>query len=213
METLVTIVDAVHDDEGASHKKLPSSKIRHRKLFAYLLVCAAPLAACGVFFLPEVVSVYWHVVHGKSARFHEWRVPVPMGWWAFAGEGKLIIQRMNRSVDRDSTVVVGDLPESGFYDYEKRKRSLIETISKGGYQFVEERKVGVAGGEGYCFVFAPIHNAGHIRIRITCDVPQRRLFIDFSGAAAHAATFDSIIQHITPTTPRETEKNGRSGIA
>ncbi len=201
-------IDAVQD-EGAVHKKLPSFITRHQKVFTYLLVCAALLIACGVFFLPEVVSVYWHVVHGKSARFHEWEVPVPMGWRAFAGEGTLIVQKMNRSVDRDSEVVVGGLPESGFYDYEKRKGSLIEIISKDGYQFVEERKVRVAGAEGYCFSFSPIHNAGPGRIRITCDVPQRRLFLDFTGDPAHAAVFDSIIQHITPTAPRATAENGR----
>jgi hypothetical protein len=72
-------------------------------------------------------------------------------------------------------------------------------------------KVRLAGGEGYCYSFSPIHNAGHIRI--TCDVPQRRLFIDFSGAAAYAVAFDSIIQHIRPAGPRATEKNGRPGIA
>jgi hypothetical protein len=199
MEIRVTI-DAVQDNEGAVHKKLPSFITRHQKVFAYLLVCAALLAVCGVFFLPEVVSAYWHIVHGKSARFHEWEVPVPMGWWAFAGEGTLIVQKMNRSVGRDSAVVVGDLPESGFYDYEKRKGSLIEIISKDGYRLVEERKVRVAGGEGYCFSFSSIHNAG--RIRIACDVPQRRLFLDFTGGPAHAAVFDSIIQHITPTGPR-----------
>lgn len=177
--------------------KLPSFITRHQKAFIYLLVCAALLVVCSVFFLPEVVSAYWHVLYGKSARFREWEVPVPMGWWAFAGEGTLIVQRMNRSVGRDSEVVVGDLPESGFYDYERRKGTLIEIISKDGYQFVGERKVRVAGAEGYCFSFSPIHNAGPGRIRITCDVPQRGLFLDFVGAPAHITVFDSIIQHIT----------------
>ena len=202
-------IDAVPNDEGAVRKKLSFFITQHRKVFACLLVCAALLTVCGVFFLPEVVSAYWHVLHGKSARFHEWEVPVPMGWWAFPGEGTLIVQKIDRSLNRVSAVVVGDLPESGFYDYEKRKAGLIAAISKDGYQFVEERNVMVAGAEGYCFSFSPIHNAGARRIRITCDVPQRRIFLDFAGASAHAAAFDSIIQHITSTTPRETEKNAR----
>jgi hypothetical protein len=206
MEARVTI-NAVQSNEKAVHKKLPSFIIRYQKVFAYLLVCAALLTVCFVFFLPQVVSVYWHVVHGKSARFHEWEVPVPMGWWAFDGEGTLIVERMNRSVGRDSAVIVGDLLESGFYDYQKRKNALVETISKDGYQFVEERKFRVAGGEGYCFSFSATHNAE--RMRITCDVPQRRLFLDFAGTLANTAVFYSIIQHITPTASRATEKSVR----
>jgi hypothetical protein len=175
-------------------KKVPSLR---RKWLRYLLLGAALLTVVVVCFLPEVISTGWHLVHGNSARFHNWEVPVPKGWWAFTAQGSLIVQEIHKSVDRDSEVIVQDLrlPAGITYNYEKHKTSSVEYMSKEGYRLVEDRKTRLAGEECFCLSFSQINNTE--RRRITCEVPNHRLFLSFVGDPGDATVFYSIIEHIT----------------
>jgi hypothetical protein len=169
----------------------------NRKLAAGIAVFLTLLACV---FLPEVVSLAWHLIHGSSARFHQWEVPVPWGWRAFTGEDTLIVQRMHRSYFRPgafSEVIVGYLPLSvrGSYDYDKQKRSLVEHKGRDGYQLIGEHRVRVDAQEGYCFSFAALSNAQ--RLWITCAIPNHHLSVGFIGDQGYSYVLDSIIQHIT----------------
>jgi hypothetical protein len=150
-------------------------------------------------FLPEVVSVSWHLFHGNFARFHEWEVPVPLGWRAFTGEDTLVVQRLHRFYFRRgafSEVVVAPLilPPNHTFEYENWKNAIIQTQLKYGYQFTNERTIHLEGHEGYCFVFRVNQNAQ--RLWITCDVPELHLSVGFIGDQTHASALDSTIQRI-----------------
>jgi len=73
----------------------------------------------------------WHLAHGNSANSHQWKVPVPMEWWAYTRQGTLIVSKMQKSADLDSHVIVSDLPDKKSYDEDKFKRSLIENYISG----------------------------------------------------------------------------------
>lgn len=171
-------------------------RLNKRKLAAWAAIVLTILARV---FLPEVVSVGWHLIHGNFARFHEWEVPVPWGWRSFTAEDTLIVQRMHRFYFRHnafSQVMVGVLPVSaqGTYDYEKQKRSLVEHAGKEGYQFIGEHRIRLEVQDGYCISFLTIRSAR--RMWITCDVPELRLTVDFIGDQTYASTLDSIIERI-----------------
>jgi hypothetical protein len=150
-------------------------------------------------FLPEVVSAGWHLTHGNSASFQEWKVPVPWGWRSFTGDDTLIVQRMHRLYFRPkafSQIMVGalSLPANAPYDYEKQKRSLIDHASREGYQFRGEHRVRIEAKDGYCIAFTTIQNAQ--RLWITCDIPDLHLSVSFIGNQSYAPALDSIIERI-----------------
>src|SRR5437879_1443571 len=172
-------------------------RLRRSRLLARSAIIVTILACV---FLPEVVSLVWHLVHGKTARFHEWEVPVPWGWRAFSGQGMLIVQRIHRAYYRRgefSEVIVAPLisPPNHAFEYEKWKPATIRVKLKGGYDFVAEHRIHLGGQEGYGLSFAASQNPD--RLRVTCVVPNHRLAIDFIGDPTYAPVFDSITRHIT----------------
>jgi hypothetical protein len=173
------------------------SRVLSKKWLRYLLLGAAFIVVIGLCFLPEVISISWHLVHGKSAQFHQWEVPVPKGWWAFTREGSLVVQKMNDSADRDSEMTVNDLglPIGATYDSEKQRSALVEQMSKVGYVQVEEQLTRLAGEGCFCLSFSAARDPH--RIRITCDVPNHRLFVYFAGNRTYAPIFYSIIHGVT----------------
>jgi hypothetical protein len=162
---------------------------------SYTLVAVAFLIVAAIFFLPVLVPAGWHLVHGDFARFQLWEVPVPKGWWAFTRKGTLIVQKMEKFSNRDSQVIINDLPVStGSYDYEKEKNSLVQHYSKQGYRFLGERQTRVDGKECFCLSFLDPNDRENIKI--SCDVPRYRLLIYFEGNSNFAVVFDAIIQEI-----------------
>ncbi len=167
-----------------------------RKWLSYFLIGAACLTIGCVVFLNRVFPYTWHLVYGQSARFHQWKVPVPEGWWAYARQGTLIVVKMQKSADLDSHVIVSELPDKRSYDEERFKRSLIENYtSKKEYRFLEERKTRLDNHEGYCLFFLSVSNAE--RILVACEIPDWELSVNFVGDRAYASNFDSILQGIT----------------
>jgi hypothetical protein len=193
--------DAIQKKEAVERKHtLPYTQlVLRKKWLCYFLVVVAFLTVGGVFFLGSVVSTAWHLVHGNSARFHQWDVPVPPRWWAFMGNGMLIVQHMRNSADSHSEIIFGDLPLSvgGTYDYEKQKKSLVQYMSKKGYQFLNESKVRLANEDSYCISFSDPHSTK--RIHVTCDVPNYRLLISFAGGGGDAPVFYAVIQNVKRT--------------
>jgi hypothetical protein len=170
--------------------------ILRKKWFCVLMLAAAFLAFASIFLLPEVVSTAWHLVHGNSARFRVLEIPVPDGWWAFTSKGTLIVQKMERSTNQDSEVIVNDLPlpAGEVYDYDKEKTLSVKRMLKEGYRLQEERMSHMAGEDCFCLFFSDVRDTR--RIRITCDIPNYRLFLYFVGDHRYAPVFDSITQHI-----------------
>ena len=138
----------------------------------------------------------WHLAHGNSANFHQWKVPVPKEWWAYTRQGTLIVSKMQKSADLDSHVIVSDLPDKKSYDEDKFKRSLIENyISGKEYRFLEERKTRLGDHEGYCLFFPSVSNTE--RLLVACEIPDYRLSVNFVGDRAYISNFNLILRGIT----------------
>lgn len=181
---------------------MSGSKFRTRlgtrkvKLAAWSAIILTLLACV---FLPEVVSLLWHLTHGTSASFQQWQVPVPWGWRAFGTEQMLIVQRMHRFYYRPgafSQVIIVPLvfPPDFKFNYEKWKALAIDKELRSGHQFVSERRILLSGQEGYCFSFSESQDPQRLSIR--CDVPGHELSFGFAGDKTYAPTFDSIIQRV-----------------
>ena len=183
--------------EGAKDKS-PGflRRFLRRKSLCYFLIGAATLSIACLVFLNKVFPYTWHLVHGNSANFHQWRVPVPKEWWAYARQGALIVSNMQKSADLDSHVLVSDLPDKRLYDQEQFKRSLIENlISRKEYRFLEERKIRLGDYEGYCLFFSSTSNAQ--RLLVNCEIPDSKLSINFDGDRAYISNFNIILQGLS----------------
>ena len=99
------------------------------------------LLVCGFFFLPEIVSTYWHMCFGGSTTFHGWRIPVPKGWYAATRNDLLIIQKATPFYESEDapTISPGILSPGKPVDPERFRQASIQVISKQGYLFQEER--------------------------------------------------------------------------
>jgi hypothetical protein len=168
-----------------------------KRLVLCTSVILISIAACV--FLPEVVSLSWHLTHGNFARFHEWDVPVPWGWSSFTTEDTLIVHRIHRFGFRSrafSQVTVFPLafPPNRKFEPEQWQKITIETQFRRGFRFVSMSRIRLDGKDGSCFAFAALEDAR--RRLITCDFPDLNLSVGFTGDQSYASTLDSVIEHM-----------------
>jgi hypothetical protein len=156
-------------------------------VFCVLLICV---------FLPEIVSVGWHVFHGNSVKFMVWEVPVPWGWRELKGDKFIVIQRLERwnSPPSDAVVTTLDLPVGSAIDHEQWKKARIETELKKERHFMSESEVQLDGEKGFCFTFAGTERAD--RRWIDCSFPIHGLSIGYIGTDAHSQVLNLIIPKI-----------------
>lgn len=150
----------------------------------------------GLFFLPEIVSTYWHLRFGDSITFHAWRVPVPRGWWAFIREDLLIVQKSLRFYQGEDapTISVGSLSPGQSVDPKALKEAMIRRISNQGYVFQGDRSTQVGNDRVYCLHFAD--DKDHKKIRISCDSVTAQLSLDFFGQSSEIQDFYSLVGQI-----------------
>lgn len=150
----------------------------------------------GTFFLPELVSAFWHLRHGKSVTFHGWMIPVPSGWWAYTYEDKLIIQKMTRVYEhiRSPEVIILPLNSRGIVNDAAFGQQLIRDFSKNGYSLQLKKAFKLAGNTVSCFEFA---DAAHQRnVRISCWSLDSGLSLDFLGYKHNVPVFYSVVDQI-----------------
>jgi len=154
------------------------------------------LLVCGSFFLPEIVSTYWHVRFGDSTTFHGWRIPVPRGWYAATRNDLLIIQKTTRFYDSDDapTITPDILSPGKPVDPERLKQASIQVISRQGYLFQEERPFRIGTDSGYCLHFTADKDRKHIHI--ICDSLSAQLSVGYFGPNSAIQTFYSVVGQI-----------------
>jgi hypothetical protein len=150
----------------------------------------------GAFFLPELVSMYWHLRHGNSTTFHGWSVNVPRGWWASTRDDQLILQKTLRLYDRADwpTIVVGSLSPGKPVGPEALREALIHTLSREGYIFQQDRTIRIGNDVGYCEHFIAGNDSE--AIRISCDSLGAQLSLDLFGRQFEIESFYSVVGQI-----------------
>jgi len=154
------------------------------------------LLGCGSFFLPEIVSTYWHMRFGDSTTFHGWRIPVPRGWYASTRNDLLIIQKATRFYESEDapTISPGILSPGKPVDPERFRQASIQVFSKQGYLFQEERPFQIGIDSGYCLHFTAHKDQKHILI--SCDSLSAQLSVGYLGAISEIQTFYSVVGQI-----------------
>lgn len=147
----------------------------------------------GLFFEPEIVSIYWHARFGSSASFAGWKIPVPRGWWAFTHEQQLVVQKMRRFYERGDPagIIVETLSPSNAVLPEDLKEALIQANSKKGYAFQEQRPIHIGTKGGECLHFSA--DKGDQVVHITCNSLPAHLALDLYGRSSDIQTFYSVI--------------------
>jgi hypothetical protein len=150
-------------------------------------------------FLPEFTSCGWHLLHGTSAKFGAWKIPVPWGWWTIKREDSLGIQKMARWGDSDSEILVLPLKLPPTYGilHEKWKDKFIEIQSREGYVFSFEKDIQLDGEMSSCLTFTAANNSK--RQRIECEFPIHRLSLEYTGDKSYSQIFDSVVQRVKAT--------------
>src|SRR6202035_352217 len=94
-------------------------------------------------FLPEVAAAGWHVLHGNSAKYLVWEVPVPWGCRALQGNNFIVILKSGIWGNWQFDVTVTALDEPGITEIgeERWKRANIEIERKDGHHFVSESQL------------------------------------------------------------------------
>ena len=165
---------------------------RRRRLTTVSLLVVAVSVGVAIF-LPEAVSLAWHLTHGTRADFRGVTMSVPLGWWAFERENSLIIQKMGHTLlgephAQDMILRPLDLPGDSVADDEKLKAAKIAIQRGQGYAFIAERQFPVGQEDSYCDYFHKLDD--NQNLRITCDVPSLKLSVDFFGDASYAPALE-----------------------
>jgi hypothetical protein len=159
-----------------------------------LIACLIVVAA----FLPELVGASWHLVHGNSAHYRDWDIPVPTGWFAVNQGESLAVERMLRFALWQDAPMVVFLPvhvtSNYVFDRNVWEEEQVKIQVKKGYRLSSTRDIQVAGQAGYCWEFAQA--ADPARLWITCVLPAERLSADFSGDRSYAAAFYALLPGI-----------------
>ena len=175
---------------------MPTSLTRSwvRLLSGTLLVILLTLP----FFIPEIVSTYWHLRFGDSTTFHEWKVPVPKGWFAFTREDLLVLQKATRFFETEDapTISFALLPPGGPVDPRVLKEITISTNSKKGYAFQEDKPIEAGNNPGYCLSFRGAE--GKNTVRISCYLSAGHLFVDLFSGPSETQTLYTVVEHISP---------------
>jgi hypothetical protein len=162
-------------------------------------VVAGTIIVCVILtsiFLPEFASAGWHLLHGNSAKFLVWEVPVPWEWRELKGDNFIVIQKIGRWNNPPSDVIVTTLDQPGVsvIDHEQWKRAIIETELKRGHLFMSENQFQLDGEAGFCLTFAG--NEDSERLWIDCNFAIHRLSIGYIGTKDHSQILNLIIPKI-----------------
>jgi hypothetical protein len=172
----------------------------HSRKLTFALLALVVLSVANLVFFPEVVSAWWHLRHGSSMRFSDWKVTVPWRWWAFTGGEQLIVQRMGRFYAPGdlADIVLGTLEIHNGQPVksETLEKSQIAVMSRDGYVLRGRRDWAVNGHAGFCAEFAPAHDSG--RIWIDCESPEAGLAVNFQGRESYRANFYDVLSQIKP---------------
>jgi hypothetical protein len=171
--------------------------LRHTRPRARLLLCSILILLLPLpFFLPEIVSTYWHLRFGDSITFNGWAIPVPKGWAVFTRDDIFIIQKILRFYQSEDapTISLGILSPGKPVDPERLKQASIRVISEQGYAFQEERPIQIAAHGGYCLHFTT--GKDKKKIRISCDSLSAELSVDYFGQSSEIQTFYSVVGQI-----------------
>ena len=147
-------------------------------------------------FLPEVAAAGWHLLHGNSAKYLVWEVPVPWGWREHQGNNSILIQKTGRWANSHFDVYVAALDEHGIteIDDERWKGAYIETERNHGRSFVSESQLQLDGEAGFCLTFAEHENPDSLWVN--CHFPIHRLSIGYVGSTDHSQILNLIIPKI-----------------
>jgi len=150
-------------------------------------------------FLPDFVGAGWRLLHGPSARYRDWEIPVPRGWYAMSHGEALSIGRMVPLAFWQPVPTAVFLPihvtPRFVFDQEVWERAQVAIQGQRGYRLRTGRGVVVAGTLGYCWEFSAVRDES--RLWVTCVAPADRISVDFSGSAAFLSVFYSMLPGIT----------------
>src|SRR6202043_1453532 len=153
-----------------------------KKGWATIVAICVLLLVCSTLFrpfLPEVVSVGWHALHGNAVQFGAWEIPVPWGWRGLSVKDTLVVGKIQEQGSGDyqtSDVIIGNLKLAvGAAIDRKNWKKVSEDNLKPDYQFSSENDVQMDGETGFCFTFVGIDHSE--RLWIDCVFPIHRLSI------------------------------------
>ena len=162
------------------------------------LVLLAALSIIAVAFLPECVSLVWHVRFGQAVQFRAYLIPVPWPWWAFRGAADdLVVQRMRRGdPDADSEIMIYPLdPRIGHevaiesYENALANRTVLE-----GYAETGRNIATASGSSATCVEFTSTKRGGTVAAK--CVALSVGLRLDFVGRPAELHVLYDIMKSI-----------------
>lgn len=162
------------------------------------VVIAAALLLVAIL-LPQVISVAWHLAHGRTVTYRSWEVSVPFGWYARSRGEILSVERMSEipwqkqsSIEFQPVHFARNFPFS--YDLFAKEQAL--TLRSDGYLLLAQRDIQVAGKDGRCWTFRDKRNAN--QLWIACIVPSDFTSADFIGNKSYADDFFSLLEQSKP---------------
>ncbi|MFZ0336319.1 MAG: hypothetical protein WBD21_08835 [Candidatus Acidiferrales bacterium] len=167
-------------------------KITGKSRTGFLVILASLLVAAVL--LPQLVSVGWHLAHGRTVNYRTWKVSVPLGWYAMSrGEG-MSVERMSElpwQQNPVATFLPVHFTKAYPFRYDLFAEEQARTMRGMGYLLAEQRNVQVAGKGGRCWTFNS--RKSNDQLWITCIVPKDLTSADYEGSKAYANDFFSLL--------------------
>ena len=167
------------------------------KAVTKIKISAAAILVLIAIFLPEVVSAAWHIAHGRTVTYRQWKVTVPFEWYAVShGEG-MAVERMTRlSWDKPTAeflpVHFSKTYPDKYFKYEIYGKSQAQALQSQGYLLQGQRDVQIAGKPGMCWIFNKYKHDE--QLWIACIVPSDLTSADYIGNKAYADEFFSFLE-------------------
>ena len=168
------------------------------KAASKLKISAGAILLLMAIFLPEVVSAGWHIAHGRTVDYRQWKVQVPFEWYAIShGEG-MAVERMTR-LSWDKAPTAEFLPvhfsktyPDKYFKYEIYGKSQAQALQSQGYLLQGRRDIQIAGKPGMCWIFNKYKHDE--QLWIACIVPSDLTSADYIGNKAYADEFFSFLE-------------------
>jgi hypothetical protein len=140
-------------------------------------------------------AMFWHLVHGNSARCGEFTVPVPRGWWPTDGGCTLVTpSRPYHPRSQDLAQIFFNLAAAPSASASQWSQATLDQNQSKGDPLRHVEQLTVAGRPTVCFEYdAPVMGSNPI---IACNVERRMVVTLFYDNPKFKAAFYEVLRGV-----------------
>jgi hypothetical protein len=158
------------------------NRIKLVRSLAICLAVAVPLAVVTLFAATSVRAYVWHIRHGDSIMFAQWRVPIPKGYFE-AGANSFFKLSFGSPFWKAApwghiSLSLNPSQPPAPVSYDRIEAATIRVAAEEGYQLQARRRIQSASDNCYCFEFSRQSDTSLVDIRCMTDSAELAVIFD-----------------------------------